>query len=549
MLVVATAGHVDHGKSTLVRALTGTDPDRLPEEQRRGLTIELGYAWTGDVTFVDVPGHERYVATMLAGLGPVPAALLVIAADDGWRAQTEEHFRAIDLLGVRHVLPVVTRSDLADPSFVASQTFDRVGVRPVCVSAVTGAGLAELRRRLDDLVRDVGAAPDEGRPRLWVDRVFAMPGAGTVVTGTLAGGALAVGDEVSVDGRRTTVRGLQSRGADISCADPGTRVAVSLRGSPDVRRGSAVVRADRWRSVPSVDVMLVGAERHPLPADVVLHVGSAAVAARLRPLGTAYARLTLREPLPLRVGDRGLLRHAGGLGLVAGVDVVDLDPPELRRRGAAAARAVELQTTSYAERRGLLLAADLDSSGAAPEPLISCGRWVAHPSAWARLTAAVAELARTDDGITLGAAASRLDVPDPSIVIRLAADAEVRVTDGRLVGTRDVDPNVTALREQLARDPFDKDAPTLPPTTAAIAHRHGLVLRLNAGVCLMPDALDVAVRRLAPIPQPFTVGAARDAMATSRRIAVPVLEALDAAGRTTKHADGRRTVVTAGQTE
>src|SRR5215210_2246227 len=207
MHVVATAGHVDHGKSTLVRVLTGMEPDRFEEERRRGLTIELGYAWTtldgGDtIAFVDVPGHERFFATMLAGLGPAPAVLFVVAADEGWRQQSQEHLAAVDALGLRHGLLVVTRSDLADPTPAAEQALDKIArtslgeVPVVSVSARTGQGLTELQPALSRLVRSLPAPRRDGRIRFWVDRSFTIRGAGTVVTGTLGSGTLAIGNEL-----------------------------------------------------------------------------------------------------------------------------------------------------------------------------------------------------------------------------------------------------------------------------------------------------------------------------------------------------------------
>src|SRR3954447_5709596 len=205
MYVVAAAGHVDHGKSTLVRALTGMEPDRFEEERRRGMTIDLGFVWTtlpgGEVVaFVDVPGHERFVPTMLAGVGPVPAVLLVVAADEGWMPQTAEHVAALDALGVRHGVLAVTRSDLADPGPVVADVGARLaptslaGLPAVPVSARTGAGRDDLVAALGRLARTL-PAPDVDAPvRLWVDRAFTIRGSGTVVTGTLHPGALRTGD-------------------------------------------------------------------------------------------------------------------------------------------------------------------------------------------------------------------------------------------------------------------------------------------------------------------------------------------------------------------
>src|SRR4051794_33102087 len=221
MHVIATAGHVDHGKSTLVRALTGMEPDRWAEERRRGMTIDLGFAWTtlpagATVAFVDVPGHERFVPNMLAGVGPVPAALIVVAADEGWKPQSAEHLAALHALGVRHGLLVVTRSDLAAPQAAGAAARAEIAattlgeVECVAVSATTGAGLDDLRAALGRLVDRLPAADVAAPVRLWVDRSFTMRGAGTVVTGTLGAGTLATGDHLlpAGAGREVRVRGL-----------------------------------------------------------------------------------------------------------------------------------------------------------------------------------------------------------------------------------------------------------------------------------------------------------------------------------------------------
>lgn len=208
MHVVATAGHVDHGKSTLVRALTGMEPDRWAEERRRGMTIDLGYAWMRlddgtRIAFVDVPGHERFITNMLAGIGPVPAVLLVVAADEGWCRQTAEHLAALDALGVRHGVLAVTRSDLGDADLAIGEARDYLAdssladIEAVAVSPVTGCGLDELRAALLRMTGQLHQ-PESPATRLWVDRVFSIQGAGTVVTGTLASGRLAVDDELTV---------------------------------------------------------------------------------------------------------------------------------------------------------------------------------------------------------------------------------------------------------------------------------------------------------------------------------------------------------------
>src|SRR5918998_705743 len=273
MHVVATAGHVDHGKSTLVRALTGMEPDRFEEERRRGLTIELGYAWTtlnggeDTIAFVDVPGHERFFATMLAGLGPAPAVMFVVAADEGWRQQSTEHLAAVDALGLSHGLLVVTRSDLADPRPATEQALGEIAtttlgeVPAVGVSARTGKGLAELRPALGRLVRDLPPPRRDGRIRFWVDRSFTIRGAGTVVTGTLGSGTLTAGDELQLGDRRLRIRGLESLGQPQS--DVAAAGAVVLDADPPEfrRRGAAAARADWLAQAESSDPAAALAEQ------------------------------------------------------------------------------------------------------------------------------------------------------------------------------------------------------------------------------------------------------------------------------------------------
>src|SRR5829696_4439477 len=354
MDVVATAGHVDHGKSALVRALTGMEPDRWAEERRRGLTIDLGFAWTTlrsgrRVAVVDVPGHEKFVGNMLAGVGSVPAAMLVVAADDGWSAQTAEHVAALDALGVRHALLAVTKCDLADPAPVLADARERLGrtsmgdVPAVAVSALTGTGVLELGAALETLFAGL-PPPDPVAPvRLWIDRAFTIKGAGTVVTGTLSAGSVAAGDRLLLGDREVVIRRVQSLGAPVERASATARVALNLRGVAveELSRGDALLTPGAFRRTDAVDVTLTAVPGDRLPSEPVAHIGSATVGARLRPLEGTAVRLRLASGLPLRVGDRLLLRDPGSRR-VLGADVRDVDPPELRRRGAARQRAAEL---------------------------------------------------------------------------------------------------------------------------------------------------------------------------------------------------------------
>jgi selenocysteine-specific elongation factor len=587
MHVIATAGHVDHGKSTLVRALTGMEPDRWAEERRRGMTIDLGFAWTrlpsGEtVAFVDVPGHERFVPNMLAGVGPVPAALIVVAADEGWMPQSAEHLAALDALGVQHGLLVVTRADLAPPGSAAVQASAEIAatslgeVETVAVSGRTGAGLDDLRSALDRLVARL-PAPDVAAPvRLWLDRAFSIRGSGTVVTGTLGAGSLRVGDELEVAARdfsrRVRIRGLQSLGAPVSGVAAVARVAVNLRGVElsDVRRGDALVTPGRFQVTDLVDVRLTGDPIDSLPAALMLHAGSAAVPVGVRPLGTDTARLRLDTALPLRIGDRLLLRDPGRHRMVGGVTVLDVVPPGLRRRGDAARRAAELSTmdgvpalAGELRRRGLARRAELVRMGvpvgdAAPV----AGDWLADPGYWSalrkRLAAAVnryLDAHPLEPGAPVETLRQALHLPDRALVDAMVA-APLVARSGRigLAGRDTALPPAVALavervRADLADGPFRAPDSArlaelgLGPRELAAAVRAGALLRIADGVVLLPGAADEAAVVLARLPQPFTLSAAREALGTTRRVAVPLLELLDGNGLTKRLPDDRRVLV------
>ena len=573
MHVVATAGHVDHGKSTLVRALTGMEPDRWAEERRRGMTIDLGYAWTalpsGQVLgFVDVPGHQRFIGNMLAGLGPAPAVLVVVAADEGWRRQSGEHLAAVDALALTAGLLAVTRSDLADPGPATEEALARLRgsslgeVEAVAVSGATGAGVDDLRRALDRLVATL-PAPDTAAPvRLWVDRSFSVRGSGTVVTGTLGAGTLRVGDELVLRGRPVRVRGLQSLGTSYDEVAAVARVAVNLRGveRDDVGRGDALLTPATWRQTSGLDVRL-GVDARSLPADLVLHVGSTGVAARVRPLGDDTARLTLHRPLPLRPGDRALLRDPGAQAVAAGVLVLDVDPPALRRRGAAADRGEALASAgavpdlaAEVARRGAVRPADLAALGVPLDDLSGVrvdGDWLVDPARWRswveQLGAAVdahAAAAPLDAGLPAEAARQALGLPDARLLPGLMTAAGVEASAGRLrrPGARvDLGPaerGVAEVEQRLATDPFaapeaaDLQGLRLGPRELAAAERAGRLLRLRDDVVLLPDGPARAMRVLAGLPQPFTLSTARQALGTTRRVAVPLLEHLDGRGWT-----------------
>ncbi len=603
MHVLATAGHVDHGKSTLVRALTGMEPDRWDEERRRGLTLDLGFAWMTlpddeVVAFVDVPGHQRFLANMLAGVGPVPAVLFVVAADEGWSRQSEEHLVALDALGVEHGLLAVTRSDLADPELATDEALERIAatslgrIPAVAVSGRTGAGLDDLQIALAELVAQLPPPRHGGPVRLWVDRAFRVPGAGTVVTGTLGGGRVAVGDELELGfGReRVRVRNVQSLDADTDEVTAVSRVALNIRSATGanlgpVERGSVLLTSGSGMFTDEIDVALPAAdpEKADLPGQLVLHVGAAAVPVRVRMLsgdaeagtepGPHFARLLLDRPLPLLRGERGVLRDPGGQRVAAGVVVADLAPPGLRRRGAARARALELRhgldPVREVERRGSASRRMLDQLGILPvdaplpDGLREVGGLVVADASWAGWSASLqtavdvqAAGSPLQPGLALETARQRVGLPDLAVLPDLAAESGLVLLGGQ-VRRPDAGPSFSAealagldaVRARLQESPFaapeadELTAAGLDAGTIAAAAKLGQLLRLSGGVVLLPGAEDEAVTRLAKLEQPFTTSQARVALDTTRRVAVPLLEHLDSRRRTRRIDATTRTVL------
>ncbi|HST48594.1 selenocysteine-specific translation elongation factor [Jatrophihabitans sp.] len=594
MRVIATAGHVDHGKSRLVRALTGMEPDRWAEERRRGMTIDLGYAWTTlasgeQLAFVDVPGHQRFVTNMLAGVGPVPAVLLVVAADEGWRRQTSEHLDAVDALRIRHGLIAVTRTDLASAEQTAAVLADarqRVArsslgeVPALAVSAETGVGLDELRAGLQRLVEGLPAPDPDERVRLWIDRAFTVRGSGTVVTGTLGAGRVAVGDELELAGRPVTVRGLQRLASRAEQVEAVARVAVNLRSVERhaIGRGDCLLTPGAWWASDTLDVALdpLLAEPH---VEQVLHIGSASIPVRLRLLdpagepaagGLVTARLSLARPIPVQAGDRAVLRDPGEQSVTAGVCVLDPDPPALTRRGAAKARGAELAggtATTLAgqvRRRGAASRARMAMLGipvADTAGLLVRGDWLIDPDAWQRwqdaLLAAVDRHAAADPRhpeISEEAARQAVGLPEPRLLVDLVAGCGLRAEGGRISRPETApalgaaERSLRLVDERLARNPFDAPERTelaelgLGIRDLAAAARTGRVLRLAPDLVVAPDALERAMAVLRALPQPFTASQARQALGTTRRVALPLLERLDAAGLTVRLDGQSRTV-------
>jgi selenocysteine-specific elongation factor len=561
--VVATAGHVDHGKSSLVLALTGTDPDRFAEEKRRGLTIDLGFAFTTlpsgrPLSFVDVPGHVRFLKNMLAGAGAVDRCLFVVAATEGWKPQSEEHLRILDLLGVREGVIALTKVDLVDDDVIAARHVEiagRVdgtflaGAPIVSVAAPAGRGLDELRAALDHLVADAGPVTDRARPRLWVDRVFAARGAGTVVTGTSLDGTFAVGDTVEVGHRQrpARIRSIQTHGETVDRMGPGHRTALNLRGIEvaDVARGDAVVRPGTYRHTTVVDATLhvlaaldhdvsrrgahvayIGSGEHPVRARVI---GAHAIA----PGEAGTVRLHLPVALPLLPGDRYVLRESGRNETVGGGEILDVAPA----RSAARAQPDRSVDRVIAER-GFVDADELELiTGERRAPTI--GRWVADPTVLADLVGGLR--ARIDAAGPVGLDTAGLDERDRAA---LALLTDVVVANGRVRPADAADP--------LAGHPFLTNLRAggcAPPEPAGIDRgdlralvQRGLVVERD-GLYFHPDAITTAARAAASLllanAEGFTVAQLRDALGVTRKYALPIVNELDGRGITRRRGDVR----------
>jgi selenocysteine-specific elongation factor len=562
--VVATAGHVDHGKSTLVRHLTGIDPDRLAEEKERGLTIDLGFA-SADLpsgrrmAMIDVPGHVRFIKNMLAGVGAIDASLFVVAATEGWKPQSEEHLRILDVLGVGHGLVVLTKVGLVDHDLrelarleveeaVAGTFLEDAPI--VEVDAPSGVGLDDLRTAIDDVLADTPTAPDRGRPRLWIDRSFAPAGAGTVVTGTLAGGTISVDDELVVEplGRTVRVRGIQRHHEQVAELRPGNRTALNLVGvgHDDVQRGDVLVRAGQWHRASTVDASLtvLADLGHPVSrrGAYLAYLGSGEHPVRLRVLGPkpiepgeiGPIRLHLPRPVPLLPGDRFVLRDAGRGETVGGGEILDVDPV-LRAARAAPSRSVD----RVVAERGWILADDLERL-TGERRAVTLGRWVVDPG---RLAADRERVAAVLDAAgPLGLDLATLDDRDRAVAETLDGTT---VEAGRVqrLGAADPLDDHPWVRD-LEASPF---APPPPPADVGRGEvrelvRRGTVVEVD-GVAFATSSVERAAEVLRSFftdrPEGATVAEIRDALGTTRKYVLPLLAHLDATGRTRRRGDVR----------
>jgi selenocysteine-specific elongation factor len=591
MPVVGTAGHVDHGKSTLIRALTGRDPDRWEEEKRRGLTIDLGFAWATlpggiEVSFVDVPGHERFIKNMLAGVEAIDIALLVVAADEGWAAQSEEHMAVLDLLGIGRGVVALTKVDRVDQETAELARLEIEekttgtsieGAPIVAVSAHNGQGIEELVGELAKAAAEVSTASC-GRPRLWIDRSFSITGAGTVVTGTLLDGAVETGMTVGVwrPGARAVmetarIRGLESHEERSERFDPGRRVAVNLAGIDrvEIDRGAMLGLPGQWQPTARFLVEYQTPRylaQLPDKGAFQIHIGSGAWPLRWRRLEDGLGLCQLTAELCLQVGDRFILRDTGRRAVVGGGRVLDPDPP---RRGqalrAAGAALLEAPLDSPDRIAGALLQVRRSASGSSlaahsgggrPVAAVAAGDALLHPEEAARLTElitdAVANFHRESPlrpGVPVAQVGSRLGVPAPVVEALIGADTSLELTAG-LVRSRQHQAAVAPEEDPCwleARSRLEAEGLTAPRISdlgldRELLHalaRAGQVVRISDDIAYLPSLVEQLLTVMEGLPEGFSVSDFREAAGISRKYAVPFLEWTDAAELTVRRGDAR----------
>ena len=563
MHVIATAGHVDHGKSTLVKALTGVDPDRFDEEKERGLTIDLGFGVTqlpsGDsVSLIDVPGHIRFIKNMLAGVGSLKACIFVVAATEGWKPQSEEHLRILELLDVKHGIVALTKANLCDADLLELaqiEVEDHIagtfleGVPIIHVDALDGLGVNELRDALDDLVKTLPISEDVNRPRLWIDRVFAAKGAGTVVTGTLTGGSLKVDDDLELlpQHRQVRVRSLQNHHEECFDLPPGSRCAVNLSGvsHDELTRGDVLVRNGQWHETTIFDASLRVLEHldHSVSRKgaYVLYLGSGEHSVRMRVLGSnelipgsdGMVRLYASTGLPLLPGDRFILRESGRSETIGGGEVLDVDP-----QLTASEAEPDLSVERVIKERGWVEATELERLTGKKIPS-DVGKWVVEPSVLRETLERIREEVALSG--PLGLDLSQLDERD-----RAAAELleDLKSSGGRLLAADSLDslsghPFVEKLNELLFAppDPEGVDRAELRELV-----RRGDVIEQD-GIFFSPSALKEAGRLAAELlkknPEGFTVSTFRESAGNTRKHALPLLGYLDSTGVTRRRGDVR----------
>jgi selenocysteine-specific elongation factor len=583
MPIVGTAGHVDHGKSTLVQALTGTDPDRWAEEKQRGLTIDLGFAWTEiqgvDVGFVDVPGHERFIKNMLAGVGAVDCALLVVAADSGWMPQTEEHATILDLLEVQKGVIALTRIDLVDSDTVELATLEIMeetektaleGWPVVPVSPLTGEGLDDLKAHL---ATAIGAAEEhlDGSFKMWIDRSFTVRGAGVVATGTIARGGVSLGDEVEIlpSRGRDTVRGLHHHDQPTERSNSGSRTAVNLQNTKlsNLGRGDLLC-APNTITVSNRLIAQLKPSRSfdeiPTRGAFHFHVGTAHIPATIRQLHrTSSYLIQLDDALPLAMGDRFILRDTGRQAIVGGGRV--LEPTATNRPSVDELTLLAASVDSSADEKATALlavrrTAELSelakaSGGGVPISGLRSESMILSPSATQQVRCETTETVEDyharhplRPGISKAELASQIDVTPGMIdaIIESAdlvgeADGFVRSVDFNNELPPEVADRWSDVKEDLERS-FDVPRMSAIDLEDEVVHaliRSGELVQVGADLVFTSNQIDEVRTRIADLPDGFSVSRFRDEFGMTRRQAVPILEWLDKSGVTKRSGDGR----------
>lgn len=615
--IIATAGHVDHGKSALVKALTGTDPDRLPEERKRQITIDLGFAELnltapdGDrihAGVVDVPGHEDFVRNMIAGIGSIDLALFVVAADDGWMPQTEEHLQILSYLGVQRAVIAVTKSDLGQVEFVTNEIRSQLhgtafANSPIVPTSVrTGTGVERLTAALATELSSAKPHRNISKPRLFIDRVFTLRGVGTIVTGTLTGGVLRRGQQIIIYpvNLKTRIRSIQSHGIELEVAQPGTRTAINLPDLPvdQIKRGDVVTVASLGEPGSTPVVLLEKSSRldredrvpgRPLKnrSVVYLHHGTSRVAAKIAlreggPLEAGQkkvAQLKLGSPIFAFIGDRFVIRDSSEQHTLAGGVVLEPDgngkslTSGFRMDDVHSLVRLTIKRRGFAHRENLLsksqFSADEISEALirlqARGEIIVRQRIVVDHELWRKLNIQAARLideAHNQNpqraGVDLNEMRSALGIKNPQMLEALIVDlcrrdftrkgSMVARTAHRPTLPTHIQPVEKKIREALGKQPFD------PPSRKAIEPdpqarqavrfliESGEVIEIASDVVLLRESFEHMKSRVTEFVSkngPATVSQLRQALGSSRRVMVPLLERLDREGFTRRLGDKR----------
>jgi selenocysteine-specific elongation factor len=580
MPIVGTAGHVDHGKSTLVEVLTGRDPDRWAEEKERGLTIDLGFAWTEidgvEIGFVDVPGHERFIKNMLAGVVGVDCALLVVAADSGWMPQTEEHVRVLNLIGAPTGVIAVTRTDLVDDDTLELAALeileetsgtDLEGWPVVPVSAVTGVGVDDLRAALVSAVGS-GLVTDDGPFRMWVDRAFSIHGSGVIVTGTVQQGSLRIGEDIELQplGIVSRVRGLHHHDAETETVRSGQRAAVNLGGVDVADIGRGVLLAEPGTS-DSTRRMLVSAEPSrgfgeiPDRGAFHIHTGTASSTAQIRRVNEAVYILSLDHGVPATIGDRYLIRERGRQAVVGGGIVIDTQPEQNIDRDRAAGYAAEFdpeqapdllvrfhgsadlgylrRATGGREPRSASVIGDSAYSAPFLEDVASRALPIVakyhedHPKRPGPANAELASQVGVDRAVVDHVVSASPDLAETAGSVHLASFSH-ELTDA--------DEAAWKRARMTIEESLDVPRTSQFPIDVELVHallRRGDLVQIEPDLAFTDTQIDRILHRVAELSDGFTVSEFKDHFGMSRRQAVPLLEWLDKQGVTLRNGDGR----------